>query len=134
MVNTDSGPTESANPVEAAITALTAAARQTRVRGAGTEHEKVEPVDFAEIACHVLTTVAANIGGVEDLLAGRSGSWEADYVRNIVNSTAGAEPGTLLPYRTEPVQIAFDEEEEFEIFGLTDLYSEQVDEPRGRDV
>ena len=72
------------DPVADAIAALTAAARQTRVRGAGTDQATVEPVDFGEIACHVITTVAANLGGVEALLAGRLGSWEADYVRQIV--------------------------------------------------
>lgn len=54
-------------------------------RESPTEQEVVEPVDFAEIACHVLTAVAANVGSVEDLLAGRPGSWEADLVRQIVH-------------------------------------------------
>lgn len=62
------------NPVDEAIAALTAAARQTRVRGGGTEHATVEPVDFGEIACHVITTVAANVGGIDEMLAGRPGS------------------------------------------------------------
>ena len=91
-------PEQSPDPITQAITALTAAARRTRVRGAGTEHAQVEPVDFAEIACHVLTTVAANVGGVEALLAGRPGSWEADYVRQIVHR------------RTEPVRLVLDVE------------------------
>ena len=85
-----------------AIAALTAAARGTRTIGAGTPYEHTEPVDFAEIACHVLTAVAANVGGVEELLAGRPGSWEADYVRQIVHSTAGDRPDDLALWRTEP--------------------------------
>ena len=85
-----------------AISALTALARQTRVRGAGTECESVEPVDFAEIACRVITTVAANVGGVEALLAGRPSSCEADYVRQIV---AGVAPeDELWRWWTEPVR------------------------------
>lgn len=85
-----------------AIAALTAAARGTRTIGAGTPYEHTEPVDFGEIACQVLTAVAANVGGVEELLAGRPGSWEADYVRQIVHSTAGDRPEDLAPWRTEP--------------------------------
>lgn len=90
------------DPIGDAIAALTAAARGTRTIGAGTPYEHTEPVDFGEIACQVLTTVAANVGGVEELLAGRPGSWEADYVRQIVHSTAGDRPEDLAPWRTEP--------------------------------
>lgn len=115
-------------PIPAAIAALTAAARQTRVRGAGTDQAAVEPVDFGELACHVLTAVAANLGGVEELLAGRPGSWEADYVRQIVRSTAGDyDDEELLRYRTEPVRVPFDAEDVFYDFGLGDLYDAERD-------
>lgn len=120
-------PTEP-NPVADAIAALTAAARQTRMRGAGTAHATVEPVDFGEIACHVITTVAANLGGVDELLAGRPGSWEADYVRQIVQSTAGDDPDELLRYRTEPVRLAFDAEEVFYDLGVGELYESDAEE------
>ncbi|CAM5540228.1 hypothetical protein [Leifsonia shinshuensis] len=119
-------PTEP-DPVADAIAALTAAARQTRVRGAGTDQATVEPVDFGEIACHVITRVAANLGGVDALLAGRPGSWEADYVRQIVQSTAGDDPDELLRWRTEPVRLPFDVEDEFYDFGLGDLYDQDRD-------
>lgn len=119
-------PTEP-DPVADAIAALTAAARQTRVRGNGTDHASVEPVDFGEIACHVIATVAANLGGVEELLAGRPGSWEADYVRQIVHSTAGDDPDELLRYRTEPVRLAFDAEDVFYDLGLSDLYESDAE-------
>ena len=117
------------NPVADAIAALTAAARQTRVRGAGTEQATVEPVDFGEIATYVLTAVAANLGGVEELLAGRPGSWEADYVRQIVHSTAGDDDAELLRYRTEPVRLPFDAEDVFYDFGLGDLYDDERETP-----
>ena len=115
------------NPVDDAIAALTVAARQTRMRGAGTAHATVEPVDFGEIACHVITTVAANLGGVDELLAGRPGSWEADYVRRIVQSTAGDDPDELLRFRTEPVRLAFDAEDVFYDLGLSDLYESDAE-------
>lgn len=82
-----------------AVDALTAAARATYLTGAGEERRR----DFGEIALQVLAGAAANLGGVENLLAGRPGSWEADIIRNAVNAIA---PGDLLPrYRTEPLRI-----------------------------
>ena len=82
---TDPPPTASTDAtVGRAIEVLTALARQTRVRGEGTPAAAVEPVDFADIAAQILTAVAANLGSVEELLAGRSGSWEADLVRQLV--------------------------------------------------
>ena len=103
--------TPAPDPIADAIAALTAAARRERTIGAGTPNEHIEPVDFGEIACHVITAVAANVGGVEVLLSGRPGSWEADYVRQIVQSTAGDDDTELLRYRTEPVRIEFDAED-----------------------
>lgn len=113
-----------ADPIARAIAALTEAARGTRTIGAGTPNEHQEPADFGEIACYVLTAVAANIGSTEGLLAGRPGSWEADYVRQIINSTAGTEDAALLAYRTEPFVLRVDAEGDFDDFGLTDLYEE----------
>lgn len=122
----DTAPAEQPDPVADAIAALTAAARRTRVRGAGTDQATVEPVDFADIAAHVLTTVAANLGDIETLLAGRSGSWEADLVRQIVNGTAG-EDGGLLRWRTEPVRVHFDVEDTFYALGISDLFDAERD-------
>lgn len=67
----DTGAPAGADPVGQAIAALTAAARQTRLRGKGTPAETVEPADFAAIAAQVLTAVAANVGSGATLLAGR---------------------------------------------------------------
>ena len=116
------------DPIATAIAALTTAARRRRTIGAGTPNEHAEPADFAEIACHVITAVAANVGGVETLLAGRPGSWEADYVRQIVLSTAGEDDAELLRYRTEPVRLTLDAEDVFANLGLYDLYEEAADE------
>lgn len=115
-------PASRADFIAQAIAALTAAAQTTRIIGQGTPNEHSEPADFAEIACHVLTSVAANVGSVETLLAGRPGSWEADYVRQIVQSTAGDEPDELLRWRTVPVRLAVDVEGAFDDFGLYELY------------
>lgn len=119
--------------IAGAIAALTAAARQTRVIGQGTANEHKEPADFAEIACRVIASVAANVGGVETLLSGRPGSWEADYIRRIVQSTVGEDDVELLRYRTEPVRLALDVEGTFDDFGLYELYTEAADELERRE-
>lgn len=121
------------DPIAEAITALTDAARRRRVVGAGTPSEHTEPDDFAGIACHVLTAVAANIGSVDELLAGRSGSWEAALIRQVVEGTAGTDDRDLLAWRTEPVRLALDVEAVFEDFGLYQLY-EDAAEQLGRRV
>lgn len=114
------------DPVKQAISALTEAARQTRIIGQGTAHESTERVDFGEIVCQVVTSVAANLGGTENLLAGRPGSWEASFVRQIIQSTAGEDPEELLSYRTEPVRLSIDALDAFEHFGIDELYEEAI--------
>ncbi|MEO9249115.1 hypothetical protein ABDK96_15630 [Citricoccus nitrophenolicus] len=113
------------DPITAAIEALTAAASGTRIIGRGTPNEHREPVDLAEIVCQVITAVAANVGGVEMLLAGRPGSWEADYVRQIVHSTAGHEEADLLRFRLEPVRLVVDFEGTFYDFGLETMWDQE---------
>ena len=123
-------------PIGDAIAALTDAARGTRTIGAGTPHEHSEPVAFGEIACHVLTAVAANVGGVERLLSGRPGSWEADYVRQIVLSTVGDSAEELLRWRTQPVALDSDmgQERRATPGGGADLIGRARAERAGRDV
>ncbi len=70
------------DPAVDAVRSLTDAARQTRLRSGA-----LEPADFAGTAAAVLASVAANVGGVEQLLAGRPGSWEADLIRQLVTGT-----------------------------------------------
>lgn len=122
--------------VAQAVQALTAAARRTRTRGAGTPAEAVEPVDFGEIACRVLTAVAANVGGVEALLAGRPGSWEAEHVRRIVHSTAGDNDENLLAWRTEPIHLVVDVEDVWWDFGLHAMHEAELEaaEQRARTI
>lgn len=116
------------DPIAQAIAALSDAARQRRVVGAGTPSEHTEPDDFAGIACHVLTAVAANIGSVDELLAGRPGSWEAALIRQAVEGTAGTDDQDLLAWRTEPVRLALDVEAVFDDLGLYQLYDDAAEE------
>lgn len=108
-----------------AIEALTSLARQTRVRGAGTPAEATEPVDFADLAAQVLTSVAANLGGVETLLAGRPGSWEADLVRRLIEGTTSED--RILAWRTEPYRISLNVDDVFADFGISQLYDADLD-------
>ncbi|WP_430786905.1 hypothetical protein [Actinoplanes sp. G11-F43] len=111
-----------------AITALTALARQTRIRGAGTPAATSEPVDFADLAAHVLTAVAANVGSVATLLAGRPGSWEADLLRRLLEGTAGEDADELVRWRTEPIRIWFDAADVLDDLGIGDLYQQEEDQ------
>ena len=79
------------------VAALTAAARTERAPG--------EAMDFADFLASVTTSVAANLGSLDRLIAGRPGSWEADLVYNLALGTAGDHPEGLYPYRTEPVIV-----------------------------
>jgi DNA-binding XRE family transcriptional regulator len=63
------------------------------------------PIDWAEFVTHALAGAAANIGGTEQILAGRPGSWEAERVRQTLQSTVGADDEHLLQHRTEPVVV-----------------------------
>jgi hypothetical protein len=81
----------------AAVEALTAAARL--------EHPQFGQLDFAEFAAGVLASVAANVGGVGRVLAGRPGSWEAAKLGDLLYSTVGYAEEGLARHRTEPVVI-----------------------------
>lgn len=109
------------------IGVLTSVARQTRMRGAGSSPATVEPVDFADIAAQVLTAVAANVGGIETLLAGRPGSWEADLVRQLVDGTAGYD-GNLVRWRTEPVRLPLDTYDTLADFGIAGMYEQELNQ------
>jgi hypothetical protein len=63
------------------------------------------PIDWAEFVTLALAGAAANIGSTEQILAGRPGSWEAERVRQTLQSTVFNDQD-LLRHRTEPVVIA----------------------------
>lgn len=79
------------------IQVLTEAARRTNVDGS--------ECDFAGSLAFVLAATAANVGGAERFLAGRSGAWEASLVRSLVEGSVGDDRLDLLRVRTEPVVV-----------------------------
>lgn len=107
---------------------LTTAARRTRTIGAGTISAHTEPADFAEFLTEALAGTAANLGGIEALLAGRPGSWEADHLRQLLYYLAGDDEPELLRYRTEPVRVPVHVEYLLYEIGATDLYDEAYQE------
>ncbi|MGN5240858.1 MULTISPECIES: hypothetical protein [unclassified Rhodococcus (in: high G+C Gram-positive bacteria)] len=102
----------------AAITALTAIARSTHPGGS--------QVDFADAMADIVTTVAANVGSLEQLLLGRPTSWEADLVARLVEGTA---PEDELPFRrTDPIELLLNIDDYWLASGLDDVYTEDRDE------
>lgn len=62
------------------------------------------PIDWAEFVTLALAGAAANAGGIETILAGRPGSWEAERVRQTLQSTVFDERD-LMRHRTEPIVV-----------------------------
>jgi hypothetical protein len=58
-------------------------------------------VDVAEFLAHALCTVAAQEGGIEEVLRNRSGSWEAGHVRSLMEGTVGPDGEGLAMYRKD---------------------------------
>jgi hypothetical protein len=96
-----------------AIRALTDAARLPRPRLRRTEDghwvedtlASPDQTDWAEFVTLALAGAAANLGGIDAILNGRSGSWEAEGVRQLLFSTVGADEAQLWEHRTEPLEI-----------------------------
>lgn len=58
-----------------------------------------EQPDFGGWLAGVLASVAADLGSTSALTAGRSGSWEADLVQQLVKGTVGWDDDYLADYR-----------------------------------
>lgn len=86
---------------ESAVGVLGQAVRLTR-SGPGWS---CEPIDFGDFLASCLASVAANVGSVGRLTAGRPGSWEADLVSQLLRGTVGYTDDDLLRHRTEPVIV-----------------------------
>lgn len=70
----------------AAVSILTTAAQmERRTWGEGDQPwtGSREPIDFSDWLSAVLAEVAENVGGTDQLVAGRPGSWEAEHVRGL---------------------------------------------------
>ena len=61
-----------------------------------------EEHDFGGWLAQILATAAAELGSTAALTAGRSGSWEADLVQQLVRGTVGWNDDYLAHYAKEP--------------------------------
>lgn len=84
---------------------MTEAARITWSRADRDGGSVAVHIDWAEFVALALAGAAANEGGIENVLAGRPGSWEADHVRQLLLSTVGHDEQELPGHRTEPVVV-----------------------------
>ncbi|MDQ1041159.1 hypothetical protein QFZ75_007575 [Streptomyces sp. V3I8] len=92
---------------------MTAAARLARPRLQRThDGDRIDNLmgatdraDWAEFVTLALASAAANFGGVEATLAGRSGSWEAEGIRQLLHSTFGPDGNALWDHHIEPFEI-----------------------------
>lgn len=91
------------------------------------------PIDWGEFVTLALAGAAANVGGVEAALVGRPGSWEAEMVRQTLNSTA-SDDNDLLRHRTEPVVVDLWVETVLDYLGdpFEDAYTDAINEVDAR--
>lgn len=82
---------------EEVVRVLTSAARL--------RHPTDGRIDFADFLASALGAVAANVSGPDELLAGRSGSWEAAHIADLLAGVVGDDPERLLRLRTEPIVV-----------------------------
>jgi hypothetical protein len=115
------------------VRVLTDAARRliTRTDTDGAEHRR--EADWAEFVTHALAGAAANFGGIEPILAGRTGSWEADKLRELLHATVGEDQQHLLEQRTEPLIVRVHVLDILNDLGVWTLYDQANDELEHRE-
>lgn len=82
--------------------------------------------DWAEFVSLACAGAAANIGGIDEVLAGRPGSWEASSVRDLLTSTVGDDG--LWAHRTEPITIDLNVDDILSELGDADAYDDAAAE------
>ncbi|MBF6060481.1 hypothetical protein IU500_06785 [Nocardia terpenica] len=87
-------------------------------------------LDFGDFLGSVLTTVAANVGGVGRLVAARSGSWEATHIQSLAGGEL-ADAEQLAPYRTAPVVVPLNIAAAIERMGRCESYRLTAEEAEG---
>lgn len=97
-----------------AINVLTEASRLTNQPMRQTSSGQWEPdpdpraalaIDWAAFVTDALAGAAANAGGIDAILAGRPGSWEAAVVGDALRAAVGHDEWDLWRHRTEPVTV-----------------------------
>ncbi|PZF86058.1 hypothetical protein [Jiangella anatolica] len=99
-----------------AIVAATDLARQS---GAYIDDDGRSPFPFADELTDALSRVTASLGGPAELFAGQSATSNAKTVAELLGTTL---PEDLPAYRSEPVRVLLDVNDQFEESGLQDHY------------
>jgi hypothetical protein len=114
-----------------AIRVLTEAARLRRPvltraeDGSWNPHPiQTEPADWAEFVTLAIAGAAANVGSVDRALEGRPGSWEADAVHSLLESTVGHDFAHLMEHRSEPIRVVLRPAEILADLGYAGLYED----------
>lgn len=105
--------------IQTVIDSLTALATAQRTTSSGLPAR----YDFGEIVSRVLTTVAANVGGLDPLLSGSASTWSSRYIRQLVAGTWPVD--ALLSQRTAPVRLHLDVAGYFLEFGQAWAFEEE---------
>lgn len=87
-----------------AIRILTEAARLTTTHGTGPDATR-DRIDWAAFLVRAAAAAAANIGGVEEILAGCPDTGEAGRVRHLLHAAVGAHGEYLPSHRTDPLRF-----------------------------
>ena len=85
---------------------------------------RTQVTDGGETVTHLLATVAANLGGLDQITARRPGSWEANQVQQFLSSTVGSDSEFLLQFRTRPIEVVECVELAMVDLGVDFLYDE----------
>lgn len=64
------------------------------------------PIDWAAFVTDALAGAAANAGGIDTILSGRPGSWEASVIGDALRAAVGSDERDLWRHRTDPVTVA----------------------------
>lgn len=76
------------------------------------DRDEVDPpqvtADVGQVVAHVLTGLAANVGGPDRLLHLAPTSWQAAAVRQIVHRAGGDDDVVLLAHRTRAIRLHID--------------------------
>lgn len=108
---------DTANARSRAIAALTELATRTGEDGYVAH-------DFGDTVCDIVSTVAANVGSLDTLFSYRPAGWEAELVREIIESTIPEED--LLTIRTEPIRLMLNLDERWHDLGMQSLYLDDL--------
>lgn len=116
-----------------AVRVLTEAARHTSTWTDPDGQQRNQQADWAEFVTLALAGAAANLGSIEQALAGRPGSWEADHVRQLLVATVGEDERYLSEHRTEPLTITVAVDNLLTDLGYWQLYEQAEAELQRRE-